>query len=200
MDTVCARFLMDTEDHDDWNLDGLREYFRGWITTEEDLRFTTEELADADRAVIVGKLKERAHERYAAREATFTPDFMREMERVILLRMVDSKWMDHIDAMSELKQGIYLRSYGQRDPVIEYRMEGFEMFDEMIASIREDTVRLLFTFQVRQGQEQPKREQVARPLAASHGGDGTLKKEPRRAAQKVGRNDPCPCGSGLKYK
>jgi preprotein translocase subunit SecA len=156
-------------------------------------------LAGADRTQIAARLKEKAHEIYTAREENFTATFMREMERVILLKMVDSKWMDHIDAMSELKQGIYLRSYGQRDPVVEYRLEGFEMFDEMIASIREDTIRLLFTFQVRNRDDEPKREMVARPMEASHG-DGTVKKEPVRKTDKVGRNDPCPCGSGKKYK
>ena len=107
--------------------------------------------------------------------------------------------MDHIDAMDELKRGIYLRSYAQKDPVVEYRLEGFDMFDQMIAAIREDTVRMMLTVQIRT-QEQPKREQVAKPTENTSG-DGTLKKQPvRNAGKKVGRNDPCPCGSGKKYK
>lgn len=195
-------YVMDTETHDNWNLEGLRDYFRGWITTDEDFHYTTQELTDITREDIHEQLKKQAKERYAEREAKFTPEFMREMERVILLKNVDTKWMDHIDAMSELKQGIYLRSYGQKDPVIEYRLEGFEMFDEMIASIREDTVKMLFMFQIRKEGEQPKREQVAKPTVATHGDDGTAvnKTVRKTSAEKVGRNDPCPCGSGKKYK
>ena len=120
---------------------------------------------------------------------------MRELERVALLRNVDLKWMDHIDDMSDLKQGIYLRGYGQHDPVVEYRIEGFEMFDSMIEAIREDTVKMLLTVRLRA--EEPKREQVAVPMES--GGDGTAPQRPA-AKKKVGRNDPCPCGSGKKYK
>lgn len=119
---------------------------------------------------------------------------MRELERVILLRNVDLKWMDHIDAMDDLRRGIYLRSYAQHDPVVEYRMEGFDMFDRMIDSIREDTVHMLMTVKVQN--TPPKREQVAEPTTT--GGDGTNTPITKKA--KVGRNDPCPCGSGKKYK
>ena len=202
VDSAIELYVADTETHDDWNLEGLRDHFRGWITDDTDLRYTTEELAADSREHIRTMLREKAHERYVAREKQFTPEFMREMERVILLKNVDTKWMDHIDAMSELKQGIYLRSYGQKDPVVEYRLEGFEMFDDMIAAIREDTVKMLYLFQIRREGEQPKREQVAKPTEASHGDDGTAvnKTVRKTAAQKVGRNDPCPCGSGKKYK
>lgn len=124
---------------------------------------------------------------------------MRELERVILLKTVDRYWMDHIDNMDELRRGIHLRAYGQKDPVVMYRLEGFDMFDQMVASIREDTARLMLTVQIR-SEEEPKREQVAKPIATSS--DGTDVRRPIRktAAQKVGRNDPCPCGSGKKYK
>ena len=109
--------------------------------------------------------------------------------------------MDHIDAMSDLKQGIYMRSYGQKDPVVEYRLEGFEMFDAMIDAIKEDTVKFLYMFQPRTGEDAPKREQVARPLTAIHGEGGQQKKQPVvRQGEKTGRNDACPCGSGKKYK
>lgn len=190
------------ESNDDWNLIGLRDHFLGWITSEDDLKFTVEELGELTRDELRKILEDKADERYKQREAQFSPEFMREMERVILLKNVDTKWMDHIDAMTELKQGIYLRSYGQRDPVVEYRLEGFEMFDAMIASIREDTVKMLYLFQVRKDEEQPKREQVAKPTEATHGGDGSVQKKPVRktASEKVGRNDACPCGSGKKYK
>ena len=106
--------------------------------------------------------------------------------------------MAHIDDMEELKRGIGLRSYGQKNPVVEYRFEGFEMFDAMVESIREETIRLLFTIQVQPNSEAPKREQVMKPMET--GGDGSTTSSPRKVGEKVGRNDPCPCGSGKKYK
>lgn len=198
IDSGVARYINDTDVHDDWNLKGLREYFKGWLTTDRDLHFTTEELAEASAEQISTMLKERAQKLYAEREEKFTPEIMREIERMILLKNVDTKWMDHIDAMDELKRGIYLRSYGQKDPVVEYRLEGFEMFDALIDEIREDTVKMLMTVQLRTNDE-PKREQVAKPMTATHG-DETITKQPVHVGDKVGRNDPCPCGSGKKYK
>jgi len=207
IDGAFARYIGDDDIRDNWNLDGLRDQFMGWLTTQDDYRYDVIELAEVEKDVLAAELKERAAQKYTEREAEFTPKLMREMERVILLRNVDTKWMDHIDAMSELKQGIYLRSYGQRDPVIEYRFEGFQMFDAMVESIREDTVKMLFLFQLRkegeEGGQQPQRVRVLNPLEATHGGgDGTVKKQPMRktAAEKTGRNDPCPCGSGKKFK
>ncbi len=193
-----ARYLPEGVEHKDWNLSGLREYFRGWITSEDDLRFDDEALQKTSREEITQQLTDKAHELYASREEKFSSNIMRELERIILLKNVDTKWMDHIDAMDELKKGIYLRSYGQKDPVVEYRIEGFEMFDELIASIREDTVKMLLTVQIRTS-EPPKREQVAKPLTTNQG-DGTVKSTPAKKGHKVGRNDPCPCGSGKKYK
>ena len=113
--------------------------------------------------------------------------------------MVDSKWMDHIDAMEELKRGIGLRSYGQQDPVVAFRQESYDIFDEMTMSIREDTVRMIFLAQVRT-REEPKREQVAKETGAAGATDGSVKAEPKRAGKKPGPNDPCPSGSGKKYK
>ena len=152
-----------------------------------------------EKGDISSMLIERAMTLYEAREKEFGEQMMRELERVVLLRTVDSKWIEHIDAMDELKRGMGLRSYAQKDPVIEYRNEGFDMFDNMIASIREDTVRILLTIRVRK-QEPVKREQVAKPTTASHGEqDKGVKRQPVRKT-KVGDNDPCPCGSGKKYK
>ena len=122
---------------------------------------------------------------------------MREAERVILLRAVDEHWMNHIDAMHELRQGIGLNAYAQRNPIDEYKNAGFEMFEEMNTSIAETTVRNLFAARIQS--EAPKREQVAK-ITGQSGGDETLKKQPIKKTDKVGRNDPCPCGSGLKYK
>ena len=203
IDLAIERYIANDDIRDNWNLDGLREHFKGFLTTENDFRYKdANELAGLEKEQLTNMLKERAHEKYTERETAFTPAVMREIERVILLRHVDTKWMDHIDAMSELKQGIYLRSYGQRDPVIEYRFEGFQMFDEMIASIREDTVKMLFLAQLRAGGDgAPERVRVANPTDALHS-DSPPKKQPVRktAAQKVGVNEPCPCGSGKKYK
>ena len=194
-------YLTDTDVHDNWNLEGLHDYFLGWLISDDELRYEGEELANADKEDIKKELQEKAAKLYAERENKFTSNVMRELERVILLRVVDTKWMDHIDNMEELKRGIYLRSYAQHDPVQEYAKEGFDMFEELIHSIKEDTCKLMLTIQIRTNEE-PKREQVAKPTTASHGGDASeksVKKEPRRV-KKVGRNDPCPCGSGKKYK
>ena len=177
----------------------IRRRFLGLFLGLEDFKFTKEELDDLTTDSIKNQLKDRAHEVYAAKEQALGSPIMRELERVILLRNVDSKWMDHIDAMTELRNGIGLRAYGQYDPVVEYKREGFDMFDAMIDAIREDTVRTIYLAQVRT-REEPKREQVAKETAALGADDGSVKKEPVRRAKKIGPNDPCPCGSGKKYK
>ena len=151
-------------------------------------------------------LLERGKKILAIKEQRYGAPIMREVERICLLRNVDLKWMDHIDNMDQLRQGIALRSYGQKDPVVEYRIEGFEMFDAMVESIREDTVKMLLTVELRTP-EAPKREQVAKPTgegsvpsrANGQTGQGQKGEAPRRVV-KIGRNDPCPCGSGLKWK
>ena len=134
---------------------------------------------------------------YDEKEKTIGSPVMRELERVIMLRVVDEYWMDNIDAMDDLKQGIGLRAYGQHDPVIVYKEEGYQMFEAMIASIREETLRRIFLTQVRPAQE-VKREKVAQETGTS--GDSVMKKQPVRSEKKAGPNDPCPCGSGKKYK
>jgi len=187
-------YLANDESKNDWNIDGLRDYYLGWMLTDGDLRFTKEEFAGITKAEITRILSDRMEEIYSRREEMFTPEVMRELERVALLRNVDLKWMDHIDAMSDLKQGIYLRSYAQHDPVVEYRIEGFDMFDQMIEAIREDTVKMLMTVRIKAA---PQREQVAVPVETS--GDGSVSATVTKK-KKVGRNDPCPCGSGKKYK
>mgnify|MGYP002541937683 CR=1 FL=1 len=197
-DTVGV-YLNDTDDHDSWNIKGLRDHFLGYITDENDLDFEGQDLEMVEKSDITKDLVDKATKIYEEREEKFGSEIMRELERVVLLRNVDSKWMDHIDAMEELRQGISLRSYGQRDPVVEYRIEGFDMFDEMIASIREDTIKMMLTVQIRT-EEEPQREQVAKPTVESRGdGNRSIKKMPVRK-QKIGDNEPCPCGSGKKYK
>ncbi len=187
-------YLANDETKEDWNLDGLRDYYLGWLLTDGDLRFTKEEFDKITKEDVTEILRGRMEEVYSKREEQFTPEIMRELERVALLRNVDLKWMDHIDAMSDLKQGIYLRSYAQHDPVVEYRIEGFDMFDQMIEAIREDTVKMLMTVRIKAA---PQREQVAVPVESA--GDGSVSATVVKK-NKVGRNDPCPCGSGKKYK
>ena len=191
------QYLVDEKNHEEWNLDGLRDRFMGWITDENDLRYSLEELRQMSRDDIAEILQEKAATRYDAQRELFG-DAFEEIERVVLLRNVDTLWMDHIDAMEELKRGIGLRGYAQQDPVVAYRLEGFEMFDQMIDGIKENTVKMLLTIRPRP-QTEIKREQTMKPLAT--GEDGTVKKIPMKAdKKKPGRNDPCPCGSGLKYK
>lgn len=200
IDRSYQQFIGNDPTPDNWNITGLRDYYLGWLTKEDDFDYDISELQELKpEEDIKEELIERAHKMYEAREEMFGEEIMRELERVILLRVVDEKWMDHIDAMDELRQGIYLRAYAQQDPVVEYRREGYDMFDDMVAAIREDTVRLILTVQLRR-EEEPQREQVAQPIAASHGDDSEDTKKPVKVGKKPGRNDPCPCGSGKKYK
>ncbi|MBQ9976528.1 MAG: preprotein translocase subunit SecA [Clostridia bacterium] len=181
-----------------WDIEGLiGEFYPMLINDEEKARLLTSEI-DPDE--ILKLLTDNAERLYDEKEAMFTEEQMREAERVILLRNVDRMWMDHIDAMDELEEGIRLQSYGQRDPVVAYKIEGSQMFDEMISEIRANTVRQVLSIMPK---TEIKRENVVKITGASHGGDTTAqKKAPVRKteADKVGRNDPCPCGSGLKYK
>ena len=194
-----AQLFLAGEVADDWDFDGLRSHYRGWLAKDGDFRYTPEALGELKQEDVVKVLTDRADAICADKEKRYGSPLMREFERVVLLRTVDTKWMEHIDAMEELRKGIYLRSYGQRDPVVEYRIEGFNMFDEMVASIREDTSRMLLTMELRT--EQPlQREQVAKPTGESGADDGSVKKQPAKKIAKPGRNDPCPCGSGKKFK
>ena len=195
VDAVVGEQRMFTEEM----IDQVRRRFVGLFLLPNDFQFTKEELDDLEPDQLKNQLKDKAHEVYEAKEKALGEPIMRELERVVLLRNVDSKWMDHIDAMTELRNGIGLRAYGQYDPVVEYKREGCDMFDAMIDSIREDTVRMIYLAQVRT-REEPKREQVAQETAASGADDGSVQNKPVRNVRKVGRNDLCPCGSGLKYK
>lgn len=190
-------YVYDDSVPDDWNIAGLRDHLMGFITEKSDLIFTADELSNITKQDIIDKLYDKAIKIYEKREEELTPKLMREIERVVLLKVVDTKWMAHIDDMEELKRGIGLRAYGQRDPVVEYRIEGFDMFDAMIESICEDTIRMLFTVRVRKNEE-PKREQVLK-AEKSNTSDGTVSST-RSVSKKIGPNDPCPCGSGKKYK
>ncbi len=223
-----------------WNLTSLREFYMGWLCDSNcTLTYSEDEMKTLTAQDVIDTLKERAMELYKEYEELVSPETMREIERVYLLRSVDTYWMEHIDAMEELKQGIRMRAYAQRDPVVEFTHEGFEMFDEMIEAIRQDTVKLVLTaprkvYEIRErqrieeqlrreaekaaaaahqvmlnkGEEQSKvnpvtfaikREQVAKPIEFSGDGTSSTNKTVRKG-NKVGRNDPCPCGSGKKYK
>ncbi|MBR6580489.1 MAG: preprotein translocase subunit SecA [Ruminococcus sp.] len=191
-------YLADEDERENWNIVGLKEYFLGWLIDEEDLTFTEDELKTVTREEIANALNEKCGTIYQAKEEEYGSEVIREVERVILLKVVDTKWMAHIDDMEELKKGIGLRGYGQKNPVIEYRYEGFEMFDAMVESIREDTVRALMTVKLRKN-EAPEREQVAKPDAPNAGaGDGSFSEQ--ATSSKIKDNAPCPCGSGKKYK
>lgn len=182
--TVKQYINEEETDHNQWNLVGLRDHFLGWITEEGDLEYDETDLAGLTIADITEALTEKAKSLYAAKEEEFGSEVMRELERVVLLKVVDTKWMAHIDDMDELKKGIGLRAYGQQNPVVEYRYEGFEMFDAMVDSIREDTVRMLLTVRLQKNQA-PEREQVSKPDAPNAGaGDGSFGGQRRSAKKK----------------
>jgi len=189
---IYVGIYLNGEEREEWDINGLRKYFSGWITDASDLQFTTEKLWQTDPSEIADMLKNKAHQKYQEREAEFGENVMREIERVVLLRSVDTNWMDHIDAMDQLRQGIGLRGYGQHNPVVEYRNESYDMFSAMTDSIREQTAKLALSAYFKKDAE-VKREKVAeesnsdKPLTV-------------RGKGVVSKNALCPCGSGKKYK
>ena len=184
----------------DWNYEGLRSQLF-FICTEDDLNFTDDEKKHMKRDRLEEILLEKAHKKYDEKVELFGPEMFKEVERSVLLRNVDTAWMEHIDAMDDLKGSVGMQAYAQRDPIDEYRVVGGEMFDSMVAEIREKTVRTVLSVVPRQ-KEEVKRVQVANPLmeGTDENGKPIKKTVVRRESQKVGRNDPCPCGSGKKYK
>ena len=199
IDDACTNYL-NGDSADDWDFAGLRRHFMNWLCLPTDFNYTTEQLSDLTREGIADELYKRGMDILTAKEKRYGAKTMRELERICLLRNVDSKWMEHIDNMDQLKQGMGLRGYGQHDPVVEYRIEGFAMFDEMIASIREDAVHMLLTIEIRQQNAEPKREQIAKPTGEGAPSEAGAKGAAPVRVTKIGRNDPCPCGSGLKWK
>ena len=179
---------------DDWNLDGLRDHFAGWLLSDVDLKFDVRELEQQTKKSVTEFIEQKAEKIYSDKEAEFGSELMREVERVMLLRSVDTHWMDHIDAMDELRQGIGLRAYGQHDPVVAYRNEGYDMFNAMTESIREDTTKMILCVRLKKNEEEIKREKVAEEE------NGGPKNITVRGKGVVSKNAPCPCGSGLKYK
>ena len=189
----------------DWNLNELRNYFFGLLCTEDDFKYTPDELEHLTREDLIATLSERAHALYRQKEEIFG-EHMRDIERKVLLRNVDLKWMDHLDAMDDLKESISLQAYAQRNPVNEYRIAGADLFDEMIEAIREDTVRMILSAMPT---ETVKRVEVSKvtgegfegaPGQRASGSAAPVSRPGVQKPKKVGRNDPCPCGSGKKYK
>ena len=218
VESACSTFLVG-DSIEEWNLDGLRGYFYGILTTDEDFRYTEKDVNKVSPESILEDLLERARSKYAEKEELFPEGALREIERIVLLRNVDRHWIDHIDAMDDLEDGIGLRAYGQQDPFKEYRLIAGDMFDEMTSSIKEQTAKTLLTVMpanVIRRAEAPKatsegQKKMPSETAAPTGREnvyGSAAKPDKQNAEpyvkpkseQVGRNDPCPCGSGLKYK
>ncbi|MDD3840418.1 MAG: SEC-C metal-binding domain-containing protein, partial [Clostridia bacterium] len=201
LDTIVGEmvdvYTAEIPNPEEWDLKGLFDYLKGICLPDGVPQYDEQEILELDRDKLKEDIMSMAKEAYQRKEQEIGSDKMREVERVILLKTVDQKWMDHIDAMDQLRQGIGLRAYGQKDPVVEYKFEGYDMFQQMVRSIQEDTLKFLYHIQV--DQEMPKREKIAEPTNATHGGQETVK-QPVVKQDKIGRNDPCPCGSGKKYK
>ena len=187
-------FVGDDQDLEEWDLTGLNETLRPIIPVET---VSVERLGCKNKAEMKHALKQEATKLYEAKEAEFpNAELIRELERVFLLKVIDRKWMNHIDDMDQLRQGIGLQAYGQRDPLVEYKMSGYDMFEAMTSGIQEETVRLLMHVKI---EEKAEREEVAK-VTGTNKDDSLAKKPVQRAVQKVYPNDPCPCGSGKKYK
>ncbi len=202
--TETFNFCFGVDTPEDWKFDEFRNHYLGLLTDKKNFEYTDEELREIDKNEWLSELIERALSIYRSKDELFKnvagapDDAMREVEKVILLQNVDKKWMDHLEAMDALKESVGLNSYAQRDPVAIYRLEGADMFDQMVDDIKEDTVRQILAVQPRE--KATERVQVAKPTSEGFGGDKALARRPIVKVQKVGRNDPCPCGSGKKYK
>ncbi|HHX18408.1 MAG TPA: preprotein translocase subunit SecA [Clostridium sp.] len=196
-DRIVTLYCSESPYPDFWDWQGLKTYAEIPYLYEGALDFTKEDMESMTQESLKEKILKIMIEKYEEKEKEIGSELMRELERVVLLRVVDQKWMDHIDAMDQLQHGIRLRAFGQKDPVIEYKFEGFEMFEEMIRNIQEDAVKVILNTRVDKNRI-PERQRVAQPTTASHGDQG--RKPVTRSSKKVGRNDVCPCGSGKKYK
>ena len=184
------------------NLVGFREMMLGLdglYFPKYTFRMEEETIAKTTQQEFTDMFCEAAEKTYNQKEEDVTSPIMRELERVIMLRVVDEYWMEHIDAMDDLKQGIRLRAYANTDPIIAYKQESLSMFEEMVSAIQNETVRRMFSVRLKKDEE-VKRERVAKGMVENVGGDGTAPKKQPRKVNKIGRNDPCPCGSGKKYK
>lgn len=194
VENLVDRSITADAEPEDWDLAGFNANMRITIPMEP---VTAEDVKNMEQKQLKHLLKERAVELYERKEAEFPePEHIRELERVILLKVIDNKWMDHIDDMDQLRQGIGLQAYGQRDPKVEYKMIGYDMFDEMTRSITADTIRMLYHVKIEQKVE---REEVAK-VTGTNKDDSAVRAPKKRENKKIYPNDPCPCGSGKKYK
>lgn len=205
LENVVTAYMGDSKDAEDCNFDGMIEYLESLFMPKDSVQFSESERMNLTKEEIIEKLKNLMRQEYHKREELNGEFHMRNLERIILLRTVDQKWRDHIDAMAQLRDGIGLRAYAQRNPIIEYQKEAFDMFDEMIAAIQEETLKMLFHVVVKTGEEEKQKQAMLKNLAVAAKASlqgGSEKPEPVtvRAASKPGRNDLCPCGSGKKYK
>jgi len=198
-DTIVNLYCSENPYPEQWDWESIRSFTEGAYVPLGSLDFSKEDIESLTKESLREKILELITKRYEEKEEELGSELMRELERVVLLRIVDQKWMDHIDAMEQLKHGIGLRAYGQRDPVIEYKFESYDMFEEMNRNIQFDAVKVILNTHLNREQEAPKREKVAEPIEASHG-DDVKKPVVKSQKEKVGRNDLCPCGSGKKYK
>lgn len=196
-DSVIKAYCSESPHPDNWDWDAIKANSEDVFLPKGAISLSKDELEEFTRDDLKERMVKFGTELYAEKEEEFGPEMMRELERVILLRNVDQKWMDHLDAMDQLRHGIGLRAYGQRDPVIEYKFEGFDMFEEMIRNIQEDAVKMILHTHLDREHSAPQREKVAEPITATYGDE---EKKPITRNDKVGRNDACPCGSGKKYK
>ncbi|NLV35435.1 MAG: preprotein translocase subunit SecA [Clostridiaceae bacterium] len=199
VNNLVSAYCSESDYPDMWDWEGIRTQSQELLIPESELTLSSEKMEGYTREDLKETLYNTLVEAYEAKEAEYGSEMMRDLERIVLLRVVDERWMDHIDAMDQLRHGVGMRAYGQRDPVVEYKYEGFEMFEEMIRSIHQDSVKMILRLRVNREQGVPKREKVAEPVGESRGGDEPAKPV-ARSSDKVGRNDPCPCGSGKKYK
>ncbi|OPZ90691.1 MAG: preprotein translocase subunit SecA [Firmicutes bacterium ADurb.Bin419] len=198
-DNIVQMYCSESPLPDYWDWESIRAFAEGAYVPAGTLNISKDEMEGMTPEKLRESILEMIMKRYEEKENEFGSELMRELERVVLLRIVDQRWMDHIDAMDQLKHGIHLRAYGQRDPVIEYKFEGFDMFEEMNRNIQFDAVKVILNTHVNREKEPPKREKVAEPIEASHG-DEAKKPVVKSQKDRVGRNDLCPCGSGKKYK
>lgn len=199
VDGVISTYCSESDHPDLWDWEAMIAYAENVFMPAGAFTVNKNEMEELTKDDLREQLLNIAVKAYEAKELENGAEMMRELERIVLLRMVDEKWMDHIDAMDQLRSGIGMRAYGQRDPVIEYKFEGFEMFEEMIKNIQQDSVKMILHLRIDREHGAPKREKVAEPVEASHGGGGP-RRPVKRTDERVGRNEPCPCGSGKKYK
>lgn len=196
LERVVQSHASTAEDEEQWNLQGIVDYVNANLLPEGDV--TVEDLLGKEPDEMVDLIFSKVQKRYDEKEESLSKEQMREFEKVILLRAVDSKWIDHIDAMEQLREGIHLRAYGQIDPLREYQNEGYQMFELMIEAIEEETAKYIMKAEIHSNLE---RQEVAKGQAVNPKEDGEkVKRQPFRKKVNIGRNDPCPCGSGKKYK